>query len=1142
MPNVHVGQGERKRMILDNKNENKKVYQWLKEYTESGKIDIVTGYFTVGALSYLSHQINEKIQAFRMVLGDIVNIDMMQDRTIDLLSENIAIEAALKLSSVAKEAVEFLKQEKVEAKTLEPNFCHAKVYLFNPEKDDRHKYFISGSSNLTEAGIGLKETNNIELNIAETGNNNQYLELVKWFDELWKSKEAHKSKTIVDESGKKHTTPFKEYLIEAIERIFIKYTPKQLYYKVLFELFGNQLLTEQDNPEFNRQVGRLENTVIYNTLYDFQQKGVLSIIRMIQKYDGAILADAVGLGKTWSALAIMKFFQMQGREIILVCPKKLQHNWHRYRRHQNSKFEKDQLEYFIRYHTDMHTERMERYTDIADKFFVSEKPKLFVIDESHNLRNGKSQRYNFLVNEILKKNDDAKVLMLTATPINNTLIDIRNQFKLVKQGNTDGFYESHSIRNVDHLFNRAQHAFFKWREGENLKIADFIKILPSDFFRLTDSLTVARTRPMIEKQNTGLFFPKKRKPENIFVTPKQIGNFDSFEELFDHFPPLLSGYQPTFYIEQSEYVEKIHDERQRDRFLVKMLYILLVKRLESSWFSFHSTVGKILAHHQNALDKINQYEQGKKNVEIEDAFEQDIFDEDEQEDLADDLSLGKKRPISLAEIDSAGNLGNLKKDLKKDIDALDLLNRNLLRFRDDLTAETKKPRNYKSKDEKLQSLIEKINEKRDAGKNENNPKVVIFTVYKDTAFYLFDQLIKRGFKDLAVISGDVSKTDSSAHETKLFEPILERFAPFTKLFNEKEWSFIPSSPNLTKDKQYTEWLEWLSENDKKTYEQIKNPIDILISTDVLSEGQNLQDCDMVINYDIHWNPVRVIQRMGRIDRLGSPNKEIFGINYWPSDNINTYLNLKGRIEERMAMMKLAGSEVNLEFSDSFKEMATDADFEHKMNEKMLKQMQTSWDDIEGHESGLGFDNLSLEDFRQDLLAELQKDENFYKRMPKGVYTGFKADKSICPENGIIALLGFPAKPPKALSYEYQTYDLIYIDKEGKQVLLNQKEVLDALSLHKEESRFVPEAIEKGEEEAIGGLVNTLKKWLEAQSTEEEILEDGTVKKRAGSETKDILSKLKTGDSLTLTRVKQNISVSEKYQLQNFDLITWFLVN
>ena len=207
MPAVHGGQGERRRMILDNKNENQKVYEWLKKYTEAGKIDIVTGYFTVGALSYLSRQINGKIKEFRMVLGDIVSTDVVQDRTIDLLSENISIEAALSLSSVAKEAVDFLKQVKVEAKTLEPNFCHAKVYLFNPETDDRHKYFISGSSNLTEAGIGLKSTNNVELNIAETGNNNQYNELVKWFDELWKSKEAHLTKTIVDESGKKHTQP-----------------------------------------------------------------------------------------------------------------------------------------------------------------------------------------------------------------------------------------------------------------------------------------------------------------------------------------------------------------------------------------------------------------------------------------------------------------------------------------------------------------------------------------------------------------------------------------------------------------------------------------------------------------------------------------------------------------------------------------------------------------------------------------------------------------------------------------------------------------------------------------------------------------------------------------------------------------------
>src|SRR6056297_377912 len=223
-------------MILDNKNNQKKVYEWIEEYTESGKMDIVTGYFTVGCLSYLSKKINHKIKEFRMVLGDIVNIDFIEDRTIDLLNENITIEAAFKLKGVAREAVTFLKQKKVDVKTLEPNFCHAKLYLFNPEKDDRHKFFISGSSNLTEAGVGLKRTNNVELNIAETGNNNQYQELVKWFDTLWKSKEAHKTKTIVHADGKKTTSPFKEYLIEAIEKIFIKYTPKQIYYKVLFEL------------------------------------------------------------------------------------------------------------------------------------------------------------------------------------------------------------------------------------------------------------------------------------------------------------------------------------------------------------------------------------------------------------------------------------------------------------------------------------------------------------------------------------------------------------------------------------------------------------------------------------------------------------------------------------------------------------------------------------------------------------------------------------------------------------------------------------------------------------------------------------------------------------------------------------------
>ncbi len=1132
-------------MLLDNENENWKVHEWISKYVEEGGFDVVTGYFTVGALAYLAQQVNDKIMKFNFILGDIVNSEIDTNRTLDLLNENITIEASLKLNNVAKEAVKFLQQEKVEAKTLEPNFCHAKVYLFTPEiNDDRDNFFISGSSNLTEAGIGLKTTHNIELNIAETGNNNQYKELKLWFNDLWKKPQAHKNKTLLDTNGKEYSKPFKQYLIEEIEKIFIEYSPKELYYKVLFELFGSQLLSEQNNPEFTRQVGRLENTVIYNSLYHFQQKGVLSLLKMLQRYNGAILADAVGLGKTWSALAVIKYFQFQGREILLICPKKLQYNWHHYLKYQNSKFEKDQFEFFIRFHTDLQLERMEKYSDRSDKLFINDKPKLIVIDESHNLRNDKSKRYKFLVEEILKRNEDIKVLMLSATPINNSLNDIRNQFKLIVQGNSRGFNESLGVKNLDYTFRTSQKVFNEWREQESPQISTFIKKLPSNFFRLTDALTVARTRTMIEGQQAGFDFPVKAKPENIFVTPRQIGNFESFEELFDHFPPMLSGYQPSFYIETGVAKDKdvLHDEKQREFFLVKMMYILMVKRLESSWYSFFSTVGKIRDHHQNALNKIKTYQAAKTDSVLDEDSETELFADDDLEDEVSEFTLGKKRKIKLSEIDIAGNLEQYKRDLKKDIDALDNLFANLSRFQDKINQEIKKANNYQSSDDKLQVLIEKIRAKQHSGRNDNNQKLVIFTAYRDTANYIFDQLKARGFSKIAMVSGSGSLTDDSTKETKKFETILQRFAPFTKLFKEQEWQFEPKQNNVDEKKAFVDWISWLADNNNQTYRQVQNPIDILIATDTLSEGQNLQDADMVINYDIHWNPVRIIQRMGRIDRLGSPNKKIFGINFWPSSNINSYLNLQGRIEHRMAAMKLAGVEVQLEFSDTFAQMATDEKLENKMKARMMQQMQTSWDDIEVSEQGLGFDDLSLEKYRQDLLAEIQENEEKYLQMPKGVYTGFKADKKICPDEGIIALLGYPAQPPKTNNHQYQNYDLIYVDMNGRPVLLNQKEVLDALAVHKDKNRYVHLSVDRGEEETIQSLVNAIKRWLTRQAVEEEEQEDGTTKKRMGQEAKDILAKLKFGDASAVKKIKQNIKASDKYKAENFDLITWFLVS
>ncbi len=1127
-------------MILDNQNDNLKVHEWIHKYTETGKLEIVTGYFTIGALAYLSNSVNEKIQEFNLVLGDIVSVDVLENRSLDLLNENITIEAALKLNSLSQECVKFLKQDKVIAKTLEPNFCHAKVYLFNPsEKDDRNKYFISGSSNLTEAGVGLKQTNNVELNLAETGNNNQYKELVDWFESLWSSPRAHLKKTLIHEDGTKSKVDFKEYLISEIERIFIKYTPREVYYKILFELFGNQILDEENNSEFNRQVGRLENSVIYHTLYDFQKKGVLSLIRMLQKYNGAILADAVGLGKTWTALAVMKFFQLQGREVLLLCPKKLEFNWKRYRKHQDSKFEKDQLDFFVRFHTDMMEERMEKYDDRADKFFSNDKPKLIVIDESHNLRNDKSNRYKFLMEHILQPNQDIKVLLLSATPINNSLLDIRNQFKLMVQGDVSGYDESLGVRNLDYSFRAAQKAFNDWREEETEpKIAEFIKKLPANFFTLTDALTVARTRKMIEGQEEELVFPIKEKPVNLFVTPHELGNFETFEELIDHFPPMLSGYQPSFYLkETNQDNDVLHDERQRDRFLVKMMYILMVKRLESSWFAFYSTIEKIKEYHQTALDRIKAYQLDKK-TETHAEEEGNLFEEGDLELDDEEFTLGKKRLIRLTDIDDAGNIENYKSDLKRDLEALDTLNSNLRKFKSRIDTEVIQPKNSVSADNKLEVLIQQIESKRKSGHNSNNPKIVIFTVYRDTAQYLFEQLKSRGYDKLAMVSGSGSLVSDSEEESKLFEPILERFAPYTKLFREKEWAYDIKQGT---QKDYQDWIAWTVDNHPKTYQKLINPIDILIATDALSEGQNLQDSDMVINYDIHWNPVRIIQRMGRIDRIGSPNDKVFGVNFWPSNNINSYLNLQGRIERRMAMMTLAGSQVPLNFTDSFKSMAEDQDLESRLNARMLEQMQTSWDDIETSDQGLGFDDLSLERYRQDLFEEFNRDKAKYQLMPKGIYSGFKADSKICRESGLIALLGYPNRPEKATEHEYSSLELIYVNSSGDPVLLNQKEVLDTLTYHKDYNRFVPDDIDRGDEKSIASLVQSLKKYLDNQAIGLRELEDGQSTKVMGKEAKDVLSKLRRGDRNALNRVKQNVKVGDKYQLQNFDLITWLLV-
>lgn len=1139
-------------MLVDNHSTDFKVHSFIQQYINDGSMDIVTGYFTVGALCHFANLTNEKIAQYRIILGDITQRDVTEISSLDLLNADLSLEKALSLKKLANDAVDFLKLNKVSLKTLEPNFCHAKLYLFKSEKNDRQKnFYISGSSNLTEAGIGIKQSDNFELNIADFGGNEQYKEILNWFNALWEHPKAHNFKILVDENGKETKIDFKTYLINEISKLFQEFLPNDIYFKILFERFYNDISLSINTPEYQRNIQKLKDSEIYNTLYEFQQKGAESLINRIEKYNGAILADAVGLGKTWTALAVMKYFQNRGREILLLCPKKLHYNWLKYKKNQNSRFEKDELEYHIRFHTDLDEKLMQKpeyVHDRKDYNFTNKKPKLIVIDESHNLRNDKSKRFEYLLEEIIKKNEDVKVLLLSATPINTDFKDVRNQLKLITKDNNGAFKEEMDINNLDYLFKQTSKHYNQWQQEKEASITELTQSFGRDFFKLTDSLIVARTRKMIVHQQRNLVFPTKAKPINKYITPKIMLEASTLTDLINMFPPYLAGYQPNYYTLTAEerkqrdidYQNKtynkdvLNDEIQRDKFLVKMMTILLLKRLESSWYSFHSTVNNILDNHRNTLIKLQRYKEIKTDDKITAFLANNIPEEDDE---YQEFTLGK-REIKLADIDKAGSLDDFEKDLLADVESLESLSDGMDNFARIIKKEERNTNKAKSSDTKLQELIAILNDKKE---NTTNKKVIIFTTYTDTAQYLFEQLSARGFSKIAMINGNGAQTDYEG-ETHIpnFEGVLERFAPFTKLFVERKWEDFECEAESPQER-YTLWKEWVVSVDNKVKQQLATPIDILIATDALSEGQNLQDADMVINYDIHWNPVRTIQRVGRIDRLGSPNQEVFTVNFWPAPNINEYLNLQTRIEKRMAAMKIIGSEDIKDFTENYGNIAIDTDLEERQNQKMLEQMQDSIEELETEKS-FGFDDLSLEMYRQDLALELENRLNHYLQQPNGIFSGVAFAEAIENEQkeGIIALLGSPVRKAKQKK-AYQQLKLIYVDAQGKEILVNEKEILHYLSQQKNAPRYGCEKLDIGDPEEVKHYANALAQWFEHQQANTVVDEGGNEQKVASTQSVNLLKNMLKGKKEAIKEVKTNEKSSEKYDKNNWDLITWLIV-
>ena len=1127
------------KMLLDNKTQTEdseycKVFDFIKNYTEQGGLDLVTGYFSVNALALMYDEINGP-EKFRMILGNLMQDDSQVNKIIDLLNGDAGIDNTLALNVAAQKAVTFLKQDKVAIKNIQRNFCHAKTYIYN-DKDARNNFHIIGSSNLTDAGLGIKESCNIELNTAVTGNNNDYKELKSWFKHQWEKVATDKV-----ELPDKTKVEVKEYIIDLIKNLFKEYTPYQLYYKVLYELFKEDLLSLSSDAEFKREIAHLEETEIFRTLFPYQQKGSLSLIKMLQKYNGAILADAVGLGKTWTALAVMKYFENKGYTVVLFCPKKLRYNWEQYQSGRGSRFEKDEIEYRVRNHTDLQDERLSsNYPDFPLIKLQRKQKLLIVIDESHNLRNDKSSRYKFLVDNVLmpgKTSREVKVLHLSATPINNKLVDIRNQFKLMTKGVDNGFAKTDlAVTSLESIFRAAQKDFNDWCEFDNKKISAFISKLPQKFFDLTDALIVARTRKLIEGEFGSMNFPKKEAPVNEYITPENFGDLKSFDDILNALRVNLTAYRPSEYIKDLKVESAIENPKQREKFLVKMMYILLMKRLESSWFSFKNTVENILNHHINALKKVNEFIEQKVESTIEeilteeqkDELEDTVSENDNSSQEEPPITLGKKNPVPLSSI---SNINIFKKHLEADIAKLKVLQNNLTKFETDFTVGN-------AEDEKLNKLIHHIKAKQ---KESSNKKVLIFTVFRDTAEYLYRELNKRKIANLAYVSGSISET-YDGYSGEKFEEILQRFAPYTKLYNEKDWTDMYET-NLTDEYRdgnkwkvpFEKWLHLIKDNDSKTQKKISNPIDVLIATDCLSEGQNLQDCDCLVNYDIHWNPVRLIQRMGRIDRLGSPNATIKGINFWPGKNYEDYLRLKKRVEERMALMSVVGTELDDKLTPEFEKMVEENPLLSKQAEKMLQQLQITWDDIETGDETLGLNNLSMEQFRQELFEFFKQDEEFFKKMPNGVFTGFyfrPNKKWSAISDSIVAVLGYPRKPDESIDHIYDEIHLLHQpfaddSKTTTTVLKNNQEILSLLRNHKMEDRLVPQNIEDGDKKVLEKLSASIGNWVNAQATPVAVNQ---------------IQSLFTGDTTPQKISPDQKKLEDKFKSENFDLINWFIIS
>ena len=826
----------------------------------------------------------------------------------------------------------------------------------------------------------------------------QYIQL---FESLWNDKKKLQDVTDV--------------VIENISTAYNENSPEFIYYMTLYHVFS-EFLDDISEDELPNEATGFKQSKIWNMLYDFQRDAVLAIINKLERYNGCILADSVGLGKTYTALAVVMYYESRNKSVLVLCPKKLSENWNTYKdNYVNNPIAADRLNYDVLFHTDL-----SRSHGISNGLDLDRlnwgNYDLVVIDESHNFRNGAGthantveNRYVKLMDKVIRTGVKTKVLMLSATPVNNKFIDLKNQLAIAYEGDSTLINDKlDTSKTVDEIFRQAQKAFNAWSklDARDKTTDALLKTLDFDFFELLDSVTIARSRKHIEKYyNTAEIgkFPERKKPISLRPQLTDLDSAINYNQIYGLLMMLsLCIYTPSNYIfpsKMKKYIDITHNKADnltqsgREQGIRRLMSINLLKRLESSVNSFQLTLKRIESLIDETIKSIDRFEKyGHSDIDMYEASDSEWDIDDNNTDY---FTVGKKVKIDLADMDYK----TWRAELEKDAKTLELLTLMVA----DITPEH---------DSKLQELLKLVSDKIENPINPGNKKVLIFSAFSDTAEYLYEHVstyVKKKYGlNTAVITGSIDgKTTIRGFKASL-NNVLTCFSPISK------------GKDLL-----------MPESDAD--------IDILIATDCISEGQNLQDCDYLVNYDIHWNPVRIIQRFGRIDRIGSKNQYIQLVNFWPDMDLDEYINLKSRVETRMKISIMTSTG-----DDDLINPEEKGDLEYR--KQQLKRLQEEVVDIEDMSSGISIMDLGLNEFRLDLLEYVKTHPDLEKK-PKGLHAVVPATEDL-PEGVIFVLRNINNSVNIDNQNRIHPFYMVYIGIDGEVICdyLNPKKMLDDIRL------------------------------------------------------------------------------------------------